>query len=485
MITSDEIQSKADAESINTSNVQRDYIFSWILAGLYRQSSLANQLVLKGGNLYRKAYYPSTRFSNDLDFTTETGVDEANLLRELNGICEYITSETGIQFEYDKNAIIDEHFISDTKSAYKVRLYFKDFFGQESQMVLKVNLDIAQFDKIYLPPVKTPLIHPYSDAALLTTDIMAMKLEEALADKLKCLIQRRHSFDLFDLVHAIFIDKTIEVDRAEMVRVFLKKTIFERSPGAAKNLLIGVPFDLMKDFWSKLVCPKDTLFAFDEAVSMFSSSLAGLFDGFGVGHASELAFYPADLRNKIMDAGQGQKLLRLRYHGYERLVEPYSLKYKVTTDGTGREYFWGFDRTGGRSGNRTIKAFLNQDVEALEVTDETFTPQFKIELSKAGEVHDNLSFSKSGRRVANILGTPSSNRTVAPKGLGRRRARGFTSFGEDKKYIIQCTVCYKKFYRASQFDTTLNAHKRPKAGRSYYVQDCYGTYGRYIGQKRR
>lgn len=355
VITPDEIQSKADTEGINTSNVQRDYIFSWILAGLYRQSNLASQLILKGGNLYRKAYYPSTRFSNDLDFTTETGVDEANLLRELNGICEYITAETGIQFEYDKNAIIDEHFISETKSAYKVRLYFHDFFGQESQMVLKVNLDIAQFDKIYLSPVKTPLIHPYSDATQLNTDIMAMRLEEALADKLKCLIQRRHSFDLFDLVHAIFIDKTIEVDKSEMVRVFLKKTIFERSPGAAKNLLVGVPFDLMKDFWSKLVCPKDTLIAFDEAVSMFSSSLAGLFDSFGVGHASELAFYPADLRNKIMDAGQRQKLLRMTYQGASREVEPYSLKYQTTKDGTGREYFWGYDRTGGNSGHVGIR----------------------------------------------------------------------------------------------------------------------------------
>lgn len=485
MITPDEIQSKANSEGINTSNVQRDYIFSWILAGLYRQSSLANQLVLKGGNLYRKAYYPSTRFSNDLDFTTETGVDESNLLNELNGICEYITSETGIQFEYDKNAIIDEHFISDTKSAYKIRLYFKDFFGQESNMVLKVNLDIAQFDKIYLQPIKTPLIHPYSDATLLSTDIMAMRLEEALADKLKCLIQRRHSFDLFDLVHAIFIDKTIEVDKSEMVRVFLKKTIFERSPGAAKNLLIGVPFDLMKDFWSKLVCPKDTLFAFDEAVGMFSSSLAGLFDSFGVGHASELAFYPAGLRNKIMDAGQSKKLLRMTYQGATRDVEPYSLKYQTTKDGTGREYFWGYDRTGGNSGHVGIKAFLNQSVQSLEVTDKTFEPRFEIEVSKAGEIHDSLSFSKSGRRVANILGTPSSNRRVPPKGLGRRRTRGFNGFGEDKKYIIQCTVCYKKFYRANQFDTTLNSHKRPKAGRSHYAQDCYGSYGRYIGQKRR
>lgn len=478
MITPEEIQTKAEAEGIHTSNVQRDYIFSWILAGLYRQSSLANQLVLKGGNLYRKAYYPSTRFSNDLDFTTETGVDPTNLMSELNGICEYITSQTGIKFEQDKNVLTDEVFIDDKKSSYKVRLYFKDFFGEESQMILKVNLDIAQFDKRYLPPIHTPLLHPYSDAELLSTNIMAVKLEEALADKLKCLIQRRHSFDLFDLVHAIFLDKTIEVDRAKMVQVFLKKTIFERSPGAAKNLLVGVPFDFMKVYWTKLVCPKTTLFTFDEAVSMFSSGLPELFGHLNTGTSSELAFYPAELRNKIMNAGQSQKLLRMRYHGYTRLVEPYSLKYKVTKDGTGREYFWGFDTTGGSSGNKTIKAFLNHDIEELEVTDQAFKPRYEIELSKAGEIHDSLSYGNRGKRVATILGQPARSRT-APA----RKRRAYSHFGgNEKNYVIECNVCHKRFYRANQFDTTINPHKRK--GSSRYPFDCYGTYGRYIGRKR-
>lgn len=45
-----------------------------------------------------------------------------------------------------------------------------------------------------------------------STDIRVIKLEEALADKLKCLLQRLSSFDLYDLVHAIFITKDIEVD---------------------------------------------------------------------------------------------------------------------------------------------------------------------------------------------------------------------------------------------------------------------------------
>lgn len=307
---------------------------------------------------------------------------------------------------------------------------------------------------------------------------MGVKLEEALADKLKCLIQRRHSFDLFDLVHAIFIDKTIEVNKTEMVQVFLKKTIFERSPGAAKNLLIGVPFDVMQAYWTKLVCPRTTLFGFDDAVRMFHSGLADLFDSFGVGNASELAFYPAELRNKIMDAGQNQKLLKMNYHGYTRLIEPYSLKYKVTKDGTGREYFWGFDRSGGSSGTMSIKAFLSHDIEELEVTDENFDPQYEIEVSKAGEIHDSLSYSSRGQRVAEVLGRPTRLRTPS---ISRRSFRSYSSFGNEKNYIIECTLCHKRFYRANQFDTALNRHQKKSTSR--YQIDCYGTYGRYVGRK--
>jgi predicted nucleotidyltransferase component of viral defense system len=478
MISAEEIRAKSQDEGINTSDVQRDYIFSWILAGLYRQSNLANTLALKGGNLYRKAYYPSTRFSNDLDFTTEQAVDADNLIDQLNGICEFITSQTGITFEYDKNRVDDEVQIDKIKSSYKVRLYFKDFFGQASQMVLRINLDVAQFDKLYLEPVRVPLIHPYSDASELETQIVAVRLEEALADKLKCLIQRRHSFDLFDLVHAIYIDKTIEVNKNDMMRVFLKKTIFERSPGAAKNLLLGVPFDLMKTYWSKLVCPQDTMFSFDDAVATFHSNLAELFDGFGAGSGSELAFYPASLRNQIMSAGQNRKLLQVTYHGATRLVEPYSLKYKETLDGTGREYFFGWDQTGGNSRKVGIKQFLNHDIQAMEETEIDFEPRYEIEVAKAGEIHDSLSFSNAGRRVAGILGTPTPIKHTPP-----RRARSRYGSMDEKKYKISCTVCGKIFYRTSQYDTTINPHKRKSTSR--YPSDCYGTYGRYVGMKRR
>ena len=84
MITRDEINAKADEFGIHAANVQRDYIYGFLIGGLYEVSTLRDVLVLKGGNALRKGYFAATRFSDDLDFTTTQGLEGDALLREFN-----------------------------------------------------------------------------------------------------------------------------------------------------------------------------------------------------------------------------------------------------------------------------------------------------------------------------------------------------------------------------------------------------------------
>lgn len=72
MIGKDEIQEKGREFGIHVADVQRDYVFGWILSALYSHTALRDVLILKGGNCFRKAYFPNARFSNDLDFSTES-----------------------------------------------------------------------------------------------------------------------------------------------------------------------------------------------------------------------------------------------------------------------------------------------------------------------------------------------------------------------------------------------------------------------------
>lgn len=51
-------------------HVEKDYVMGWLVWGLAQEALLRERLVLKGGNCLRKLYFPDTRFSDDLDFTT-------------------------------------------------------------------------------------------------------------------------------------------------------------------------------------------------------------------------------------------------------------------------------------------------------------------------------------------------------------------------------------------------------------------------------
>jgi predicted nucleotidyltransferase component of viral defense system len=464
MITTKEILRKSEELGVSATNVQRDYVFGWLLASIYGSSTLAPSLVLKGGNALRKAYFPGTRFSDDLDFSAPRGLGAYDLLTELNDTCRIAGSQSGVEYDLERNRVVNEQRIDSGAIVHKLRLYFRDFSGQESPLTLKVRLDVAEFDRLRLPVQTRSLIHPYSDLPQCGAQIRCVKLEEALADKLICLLQRRYAYDLFDLVYCIFISNEIAVDRRQVITTFLQKTVFQSSPQAAKSLLSGLVFDPVRGFWDRIVCPAATHFSFDHAVSVLQSGLESLFTDFTSGAGRFGACFRPELRNVIIEAAQNHTLLRLTYQGRTRLVEPYSLVFKVrrASDGVAQEYFYGYDQTGGTSGPG-IKTFVQANVDHMESTAEPFVPRFPIELTKEEEGESTL---VAGPRpfVAQELGA------VARRGVHlRRRTSTSTSI-----YTLKCSYCGKTFKRTKRGSTKLNPHSNG------YGSPCYGRVGYWV-----
>src|SRR4051794_36315290 len=205
MITYEEIQSKAEEFEIHTSNVQRDYVFGWLISSVAAHPRLGDLLVLKGGNALRKGYFPATRFSDDLDYSTPESLAGLDLVAEFNDVCRRVQVASGVEFELERNRLVEEQQLDDERRAHKLRLYFRDFTGTTQEMVLKVRVDVAEFDRLHLPVQARRLIHAYSDTDDCSNEIRCVKLEEALADKLRALLQRQYSHDLFDLVYGVFI----------------------------------------------------------------------------------------------------------------------------------------------------------------------------------------------------------------------------------------------------------------------------------------
>ena len=468
MINKLEIENKSKEFEIHPSNVERDYVFGWILFGIFTESSLKDIIFLKGGNALRKGYFANTRFSYDLDFGIPHDIDQAVLLEEINKICDFIQDKSGVIFAKDNNRLEEKFTASEAPlpdlKVYEARVYFKDFYGKQDHIKLKISMDITRFDRTILPLQEVDLIHPYSDSGDVKCKIRCMKLEEIIATKLKCLLQRQHAPDLFDYVYSIKLLGG-ELNREEVARTLIKKTIFGKNPCILKNILKNTPFDYFKSYWGKtLVCAKQFIFDVNEAIEAFVGDLDNLFSIYPDNGYGQFTYFKPEFRMPIMEAGRSQTLLKMRYNGADRILEPYSLKYLQRKDGSEKEYFYAYNLQGGSS-NPGIRCFIPERVESIENTEEKFEPRHTIELCKAGEKPENPYLFDPNRPIK----TPATRK---PK-LSRTTSLG-RYFGP--KYIYQCSYCGRKFSKRSQ-NNSIGKHK------DKHGYPCGGSYGYYVDTK--
>ena len=466
MIYKEEIDAKSLEFQVNRASVERDYVFGWLIHGLFTVSDLKESLFLKGGNALRKGYFENTRYSSDLDFGIPGDISQDVLLSEINKVCDFIQEKAKVSFIKDDNKVEEKFSASEAPipglKVYEARVYFKDFYGNTDHFRIKISMDITRFDKVLLPIQSMKLIHPYSDVSDLVGDIRCMKLEEIIATKLKCLLQRQHAPDLFDYVYSIQLLGG-QLNKQEIVETLIKKTIFDRNPQVLKNILLKTSFDFFREYWSKsLVCAQNILINVDDAITTFLDDLESLFSIYPDSGYSDFAFFGADLRIPIMKAARSQTLLRIRYKGEDRIVEPYSLKYLQRRDGHEREYFYAYNCSGGQHAPG-IRAFVADNFQSIENTEDAFVPRngLIIELSKAGETPENP-----------YLFDP--NKPQPRPRMSFRRINTRVSHGP--KYIYQCSSCGKKFTKSTN-SGSLNPHK----DKNGYL--CGSMYGYYVDMR--
>ena len=435
-----EIEAKSKEFEIHVANVERDYVFGWMLFGIFSVSGLKDSIFLKGGNALRKGYFANTRFSSDLDFGIPSDIHQDTLLAEINKVCDFIQEKAGVVFVKDDNKVEEKFAASEAPipglRVYEARVYFKDFYGKRDDLRIRISMDITRFDRVLLPLQTLPLIHPYSDAVAVACNIRCMKLEEIIATKLKCLMQRQHAPDLFDYAYSIKLLGG-NLNKQEVVEAFIRKTIFGRNPSVLKKILHATPLDFFRTHWAKtVVCAKQFIFDIEEAINVFVADLEGLFSAYPDNGFAQFTYFPAEVRIPIMKAGREQTLLKIRYNGADRIVEPYSLKYLEKRGGEQNEYFFVFNRSGGSS-PPGIRSLLPRGLQSIENTEDKFTPQFPIELSKAGEMpEDRYLFDPYKPAKAPRSSIFRSSRSTGPK------------------YVFECSYCGRKFTK-SRNDSSL------------------------------
>lgn len=227
VISLSELKTKSEESRVDISVLERDYVISWVLKGIYDNPVLKDGLVFKGGTALRKTYFPNYRFSEDLDFTTIRPLSElsgAKIKENLEIICGNVYQESGIElkivdFKQTRNEFGEEAFVG------KVQ-----YIGPREHRIgslPRIKLDITFFEKVFLKPNKVSLIHLYSDKSDCQAKVSVYRLEEILAEKLRSILQRQRSRDIYDIWSLLKFNKDeFKLDTVE--ELFAKKCDYKK-----------------------------------------------------------------------------------------------------------------------------------------------------------------------------------------------------------------------------------------------------------------
>lgn len=178
---------KEKAEETNTPLwiIEKDYALSYLLAGISEVPSLKGGLALKGGTAIKKAYYQNARFSEDLDFSLYSQLDEAYIREGIKLAGELMQSMLVEKGPFSVQCVPLELRLPHPKKqiAYTIRVQFP--YHREAICRLKVEITVDE--PVFLAPESRLILHDYDE--VLTTFTSAYQLPEIAAEKYRALIQ--------------------------------------------------------------------------------------------------------------------------------------------------------------------------------------------------------------------------------------------------------------------------------------------------------
>lgn len=227
MIPRAEIMARARALRADPNLVERDYVISWVLSALFGIDALTSAMAFKGGTAIRKVYFPTYRFSEDLDFTLLPGADglsAADLRGELEGAVALARSAAGLDLQL---VSLGQTRAVDGEEAFEGKVEYVGPMRRRAGSLARLKLDITRHEKLAWPPQVLPLIHDYSDRADCARLISAYRLEEIVAEKLRAILQRNRPRDVYDLWF-LLTQRSVPFAREDVRRGFLEKCNYKQ-----------------------------------------------------------------------------------------------------------------------------------------------------------------------------------------------------------------------------------------------------------------
>lgn len=479
MIDKFEVSEFAKALTLTTEVVEKDYVLSWILAGINNNFQLEKEWIFKGGTCLKKCYFETYRFSEDLDFTIsdEAHLEKTFLINQFNNIADWVYENSGIQIV--KNLTEFDVHPDSTKKYVAGKIKYIGPLGERRGGHAKILLDLTAKELLALPSERKRVFHPYSDEPMEGIWSRSYCFEEVFAEKVRALAERARPRDLYDVIH-LFRREAV-IDKTQLVSTLKRKCEFKSIEiptldSISKHPKIGE----LHSQWSHML--KHQLSALPP-IESFLHDLGSFFDWLYedsgvvtteeisdelqdsysnqpkfVGSPNELdqswimperLTYPTPdsaRLEKIRFAAANQLCLEIIYTKKDGTTQKYTLEpYAVVRSIKSDLYLSAM-----KSGTEETRSFILVQIKDIAITEKPFKPRWPIEISSGGrlKIKQNEATHSTGNK-GNDYGP---------------------------KYIYRCTSCHKLFYK-KKMDQSLRDHKNKQGG------PCYGRYSIYVRTK--
>lgn len=184
MISVEELKKVGKLKGIaNMGHAEKDYLSDLILLSISRNTK--DELVFKGGTCLFK-FYKLDRFSEDLDFTLQKGLDAERLLKK-------IVSDLGL---FGAESEIKR--VKKIHNALMITLKIKGpLYRGDEKTITTMRIDINTKSTVELKPIARQYVSLYSDIPTFT--ILVMQEKEILAEKIRAILTRAKARDVYDL----------------------------------------------------------------------------------------------------------------------------------------------------------------------------------------------------------------------------------------------------------------------------------------------
>ena len=166
--------------------LERDYLLSWVLAGIQRVDVLNSTLVFKGGTALKKCFFGDYRFSEDLDFTgvgaVPGGVEmDAAMQEACHQATELLDPYAPVEIVCERHVEREPH--PGGQAAFDIHARLPWQRQAQTNVMVEISID----ETLLRPPLRRAIIHDYGEP--FHTEVLVYSLEEIVAEKLRAILQ--------------------------------------------------------------------------------------------------------------------------------------------------------------------------------------------------------------------------------------------------------------------------------------------------------